>query len=338
MSRSDIQPAIRHLLRHQAGMSLVELMVSIAVGLILLAGITTLIGRQSSAREELEKASREIENGRYATQLLREDIQHAGFYGEYSPVSGVAATTVPADPCNLTAGSTNSGWDTTTTPVTVPAPIYGYAAQASDPTTATTCGLTNYKSNTAILVVRRTGTVPVAAASAVAGTTYLQVPQCLTTTPFALGTSGFTLQQKDCTNLAPLHAYIVRVYYVSTCDVCGSDTIPTLKVVESTNGTKTIIPLVEGIENMEFDYGIDNDGDGAPDAYTATPAATDWPNVMAIRINLLARNNDLTTGYQDNKTYSLGGAGTVGPFNDNYKRHAYSELVRVINPSARREK
>src|SRR5882724_4062244 len=140
MNLTSIQSPIRHLLRHQAGMSLVELMVSLAVGLILLAGITTLIGRQSSAREELEKASREIENGRYATQLLRKDIQHAGYYGEYSPVSGVATTTVPADPCSLAAGSTNSGWATTTTPVTVPAPIYRYAAQASVPTTATTCG------------------------------------------------------------------------------------------------------------------------------------------------------------------------------------------------------
>jgi type IV pilus assembly protein PilW len=52
---------------------------------------------------------------------------------------------------------------------------------------------------------------------------------------------------------------------------------------------------------------------------------------------LLARNNDITAGYQDTKTYNLGGAGTVGPLNDSYKRHAYNELVRVINPSGRRE-
>lgn len=323
-----------YLPRYQAGLSLVELMISLAVGLLLLAGITTLIVRQSGIRDELDKASREIENGRYAMQLLRDDIEHAGFYGDYSPASGVVAVT--SDPCNLNSGSTNSGWSTTPT-VTVPAPIYGYAAQGSDPTSGTTCGLTSYKPNTAVLVVRRTDTATVIPASAVAGTNYLQVSRCNVMTPFVMGTSGFTLQQKDCATPALLRKYIVRVYYVSSCDVCGTDTIPTLKVVELMNGNKNTIPLVEGIENMEFDYGIDNTGDGSPDVYTTSPAVSDWQNVMAVRVNLLARNNGITAGYQDTKTYNLGGAGTVGPFNDSYKRHAYNELVRVINPSGRRE-
>ncbi len=308
-------------------------MISLAIGLILLAGITTLIVQQSSTRDELEKSSRQIENGRYAMQLLHDDIQHAGFYGEYSPSSGITYT-VPTDPCAI---STASGWATTPT---VPVPIFGYAGASTDPTAATTCGLSNYKPNTAILVVRRTATTTVDAAAAVAGTTYLQVSQCSkSATPFVLGTSGFTMQQKDCGSaLAPLRQYIVRIYYISSCDVCGTDNIPTLKVVEVGGGsTPTTLPLVEGIENIQFDYGIDNVApvDGAPDSYTATPASTDWANVMAVRVNLLARNIDPTPGYQDPKTYTVGGV-TVTP-GDNYKRHAFSELVRVINPSGRRE-
>ncbi|ADE12392.1 PilW family protein [Sideroxydans lithotrophicus] len=323
---------------HQGGLSLIELMISLTIGLVLLTGITTLIVQQSSTRSELEKASREIENGRYAVQLLHDDIQLAGFYGEYSPASGVAYT-VPADPCNVNPGSTNSGWDATPK---VPVPVYGYAGAAADPTTATTCGLTNYKPNTAILVVRRTATAAVSVATAAAGTTYLQVSECNTSaTPFVLGTGGFSLQQKDCATPADLRQYLVDVYYISSCDVCGTDTIPTLKMVQSGPAAAPVItPLVEGIENMQFDYGIDNTGDGAPDTYTATPAATDWQNVMAVQVNLLARNNDPTVGYQDTKTYSLSavsGVSSVGPFNDSFKRHAYSELVRAINPSGRRE-
>ena len=322
--------------RRQGGLSLIELMISLTIGLILLTGITTLIVQQSSTRSELEKASREIENGRYAVQLLHDDIQLAGFYGEYSPASGVVYT-VPADPCNVSPGSANSGWDTAPN---VPVPIYGYAGGAVDPTTATTCGLTNYKPNTAILVVRRTATVPVAVATA--GTTYLQVSECNTSvTPFVLGTGGFSLQQKDCATPADLRQYMVDIYYISTCDVCGTDTIPTLKMVQSGAAAAPVItPLVEGIENMQFDYGIDNTGDGSPDTYTTTPAASDWQNVMAVQVNLLARNNDPTTGYTDTKTYSLSmvsGVPAVKPFNDHFKRHAYSELVRAINPSGRRE-
>ena len=46
--------------RHQAGLSLVELMISIVIGLLLLAGISSLIAAQGSARGELEKAARQI--------------------------------------------------------------------------------------------------------------------------------------------------------------------------------------------------------------------------------------------------------------------------------------
>jgi len=321
--------------RRQAGLSLVELMISLTISLFLLAGITTLIVQQSNSRNELEKSSRAIENGRYAMQLLHNDIQHAGFFGEYAPASGVTYT-VPSDPCNLALGSANSGW--TTTP-TVPVPIFGYAAAATDPTAATTCGLTNYQANTSILVLRRASTNAIAAASAVAGSTYLQANRCSTTfgSLFTIGTSGFTLNQKDCATPAPLNRYIVHVYYISNCDICSpSDGIPTLKMLELGDGTNTILPLTEGIENIQYDYGIDSTGDGSPNTYSATPLTADWVNVMAVRVNLLARNIDTTRGYVDSKSYQLGSL-AVTAANDSYKRHAYTELVRAVNPSERRE-
>lgn len=329
--------------RCQGGVSLIELMVSLTIGLILLAGITTLIVQQSNTRGELEKASREIENGRYAMQLLHDDIQLAGFYSEYSPASGVTYT-VPADPCDIAPSAGDSGWSSAPT---VPVPIYGFPGGGTNPASATTCGLTFYKPNTAILVVRRTATAAVtpAVAAAVAGPTYLQVSQCSkSATPFVLGTGGFSLLQKDCLTPANLRSYIVDVYYISTCDLCTppADNIPTLKMVQAgPAATPSMpIPLVEGIDNMQFDYGIDNTGNGAPDSYTATPTAANWQNVMAVQVNLLARNNDITPGYQDPRTYRMSvvsGVAVAGPFTDSVKRHAYSELVRAINPSGRRE-
>ncbi len=318
----------------QTGLSLVELMISLTIGLFLLLGITTLIVQQSSTRGEMEKSSRQIENGRYAMQILRDDIQLAGYYGEYSPASGVAIN-VPDNPCDIaTAAAAKLGWDPAAP--TVPVAIFGYPGGATDPT-PTTC-LAKYQANTAILVIRRTETTAITATAANGVSNYLQVSQCQTeTTPFVLATGDFTLKKKGCTAipLSDLRKYVVRLYYISTCSVCAPwDGIPTLKMVE--NGVAT--PLVEGIENMQFDYGIDDIGppDGSPDRYTATPAATAWPNVMTVRVNLLARNNDPTTGYTDPKTYSLGLAGTVKP-GGAYKRHAYSQLVRVVNPSGRRE-
>ena len=49
--------------------------------------------------------------------------------------------------------------------------------------------------------------------------------------------------------------------------------VPTLKRLEFTGSGWTETPLVEGIEELNIEYGIDNNSDGAPDAYTTDPAA-----------------------------------------------------------------
>ena len=82
--------------------------------------------------------------------------------------------------------------------------------------------------------------------------------------------------------------------------------------------------------------------DGTPDSYVAAPAETaisSWTNVMAVRVYVLARNIDNTPGYSDVKTYALGSGITFTPSGSEtqYRRHAYSSLVRLNNPSGRRE-
>lgn len=324
----------KHTLNQQRGVSLVELMISLTIGMVLLLGITTLIVQQSKTRDELEKSSRQIENGRYAMQILHDTIEHAGYYGYYSPSTAVTATAF--DPC----ASWNLGWGTS--------PIKAATPFGTTTALPLTC-LPNYLAGTDVLVVRRVDTSVTPLSSATAGVTYLQVSQCAqeaSTTPFALASAGFTLHKKDCATLADLNQYYVRIYYVSSCDMVDvsnncTDTTPTLKMVEN-NGTPT--PLAEGIENLQLDYGLDTDFDGYPDGnYIKTPAtAADWANVVTVRVNLLARNTECTTGYTDTKTYNLGLTGaapapaSTGCINGAYKRHVFSELVRAINPSGRR--
>jgi type IV pilus assembly protein PilW len=79
-------------------------------------------------------------------------------------------------------------------------------------------------------------------------------------------------------------------------------------------------------------------GDGSPDTYVAAPSTpSQWANVVAVQVNLLAVNTEQTLGHIDTKQYNLGLAGSVGPFNDRLKRHAYSAVVRVNNVSGQRE-
>src|SRR5512136_1269603 len=70
----------------QTGVSLVELMVAIALGLMILSAIGLLFANNSRVRQETEKTSQQIENGRYAIKQLVDNIRLAGYYGEFSPV------------------------------------------------------------------------------------------------------------------------------------------------------------------------------------------------------------------------------------------------------------
>jgi type IV pilus assembly protein PilW len=345
------------LMKHQSGVSLVELMISLTIGLVLLLGITAIIVQQSGTRDELDKSSRQIENGRYAMHLLNDGIEHAGFYGEYSPASGTAFL-VPADPCSV-ASMNAMGWSTTPQ---VPVPIFGYAGAVTDPTTATTCNLSYYKPQTPILVIRRTSTSSTTKDLATAGwadvTMLFQVSNCSTSTvPFVLATkdtSTFPLLQQDCLTPSVLRPYVVDVYYISTCNNCPSDNIPTLKRagIGGASAPSAPVTMVDGIEDMHLEYGIDNNSDGYPDDYkTATTLVTaDWQNVMAVRVSLLARNNECSNSYTGTKTFTLGennptvyAPGTYNPTDvtacratRGYKRHVFTKLVRATNPSGRR--
>src|SRR5688500_15810047 len=94
--------------RRQAGLSLIELMVSITLGLMILSGVLVVFVNTSAARNEVERTSRQIENGRYASELLSEDLRLAGFYGELNPASIAAPGALPAAPCSITPADWSS--------------------------------------------------------------------------------------------------------------------------------------------------------------------------------------------------------------------------------------
>jgi type IV pilus assembly protein PilW len=337
--------------RRQAGLSLIELMISITIGLLLLTGMLTLIVGQSRARAEIDKSGRQIENGRYALTILQDDIQHAGYYGQYSGVT-TPLSALP-DPCATDAATLDAA---------LAMPLQGYDAPASVPAPLSAClPDANHVAGTDILVVRRVAAddAPIAVASAAAGQVYVQTTPdakitALGADPNPSTPTVYTLKQKDGATSADLRAYVEHIYYVSPCNVyeagattCSSAAdqgrpIPTLKRLElvSSGGatTFTTMPLVDGIQNLQFDYGVAASNSATPSStYIAAPAVADWPNVMAVQVTLLARTTESSAGYVDAKTYNLGVAGSVGPFSDAYKRHVYTALVRAINPSSRRE-
>jgi len=336
----------------ERGLTLIELMVAMTISLVLLLGVASLTASHSLSSRELEQTSRQIETGRYAVQAIGDDLTMAGFYGTFTP-KGAAISTL--DPCAVAVGSL--GFDNTTVPITVPAAAYGYA-----PGTAKPSCLTNVQPNTSVIVVRRVTSTPTAVGAAVAGETYLQASGCGTDPKIFVidtNTASFTLHLKDCTTVAPLRKYMVRIYYIASCSVCSgpkADTLPTLKVAELGGGAIAITSLAEGVQDLEPDYGVDIDNNGSADCYVADPGVDNsatcagwagapnwsaplqnWANVVTVRLHVLARNTDQSADWNDTRIYQMGLAGSAGPFNDKYKRHAYSEVVRFANVAGMRE-
>ena len=84
-----------------AGFSIIEMMISIVLGLVILAALTTFFVSTSVNRTEMERSTRQIENGRYAIDSLREDIVLAGFYADLQPLAIPTWTTNPVCPVNI---------------------------------------------------------------------------------------------------------------------------------------------------------------------------------------------------------------------------------------------
>lgn len=338
---------------------MVEMMVALTLGMIVVAALAIVFNNASQSRKETERSGRQIENGHYAMRVVADDLMHAGYFAEFKPDALDTPATKP-DPCATDVASLKAA---------LPLYVQGY----DDPTGAfaPTC-ISDVRTGTDIVVVRRTSTCVRGTADcdgAVAGTPYFQASLCGSATElasinssdwFALDTIEANLNrtQRNCTTAADVHRYLTRIYYVANNDLPG-DRIPTLKRAElgvNASGVTVfkIVPMVEGVENLQLEYGLDTDNDGSPDVFTANPDAyscagsacvANWRNVTAARINLLVRNTEPTPGYADTKVYTLGhkadGTDNVYPangggFGDSYKRHVYQAEVRLNNPAGRR--
>jgi type IV pilus assembly protein PilW len=350
-----------HSASRQQGATIIELMIGIAIGLIIVAGMALLFSNTSISRSELEKSSRMIENGRYAIELLEDDIKHAGFYDLLGIPAGYSLNRV--DACTT---SGNFGFVAGTSVAT---PLFGYdnswAANCTTPNGSTE---RKYRTGTDVLVVRRVASgAPVAPAASSTSSLYLQVSACskdsTTISPLVLAngqSSSFTLRDKNCGNGAPptrpVRQFISRVYFVADCNDCtgATDQIPTLKMLELQGNSLVAVPLVEGVEDMQLEYRLDTNGDGIADAFNvkasgiiddcagASPAGYCWANVMAVDIYLLARNTELTVGHLDDRTYALGSqtsdVKSISGDDRKFKRHAYTVTAQATNISIQREK
>jgi len=373
----------------RSGFSLVELMIAITLGLLIMTGLTSIFVKNSQARSEIERANRQIESGRYAMALLSDDLRMAGYLAAFNPYESIISPSPPAPPLSPDTAVTPTVPAITdmasvdpcfTNPSDLNNTFFFHVQGYDKPTTPPSC-VSDARAGSDILVIRRVSTcvagptLETGCDAVASGTPYFQSSNCYQATELAANSGGalsmtdyrfhFRLQTDtslldrhaiNCTTIADYRRYLTHIYFVANNNV-GSDGIPTLKRAELGASGFTIVPLVEGIETMQFEYGIDLSApsdptprtvySADPNLYNSCTGATCvmyWLHTYSVKVNVLARNIEKSTGYTDNKTYTLGlkadGSPNVfpatGTYGDAYKRHAYTATVRLDNPSGRR--
>ncbi|HEX2539948.1 MAG TPA: PilW family protein [Caldimonas sp.] len=322
---------------HQRGFSLVELMVGLTLGLIMTSALLVIFANASTSGQNLRRSSVQLDNGRYAAELLRDDIRLAGFYGE---IGTAAAVSADPDPCSTAPVAFTS------VPPTVPPAVRGYTGGQ-----LLGC-LAHRQPDTAAIVIRRLDIDAVLPGTLAAGSQYyVQYSFCESDTlaPSLLYDripANFNLKDRTCAAPNRVRAFVSRIYFIASCNRCagGGDGMPTLKRLELLNGQLVETALVEGIEHMRFEYGFDLDGNGTPDSYLTQPAllgpAADWANVMAVKLHFVSRSLEKAAGSEtlaSAQSFDFGGAGVHNVARDGYVRRAHGNTIRLVNPSGTRE-
>lgn len=349
---------------NQQGMTLIELLVAIAIGAILLAGLASIFFNSSRSQRELSRSGELIENGRYAVNILENELRHVGYYGQFYDI-GDSTGTLP-DPCTTTLSDIEDN---------MVQPLSGYTAPDASTradVSGTSCddlGLLvddNLVPGTDVLVVMRAST-ETSNTSTINGEVYLEANALEINMFIGNGSAPTSTLEKyptkpTATDDAEIRPFIVHTYFVAPCVIGNNadgtcdgseDYMPTLKRLELSSKADdavpdiVITPLVEGIEKFLVEYGIDDNpatvddvtgepGDGIPDLYVAEPTTAQWPNVITARVHILARTTEASDDHTDDKQYELAGL-TYGPYNDAFKRHVFVTEVRPVNIAGRRE-
>jgi len=102
---------------------------------------------------------------------------------------------------------------------------------------------------------------------------------------------------KDCQgNAVPVGVNVQNTFRVNTTvgDVKGATagTVGQLECVVTNGGTVTTLPLIDGVENLQIQYGIDTDNDQTANSYVNYDSVTNPDDVVSVRVYLLLLSND----------------------------------------------
>jgi type IV pilus assembly protein PilW len=329
-----------HPLKQAGGFTLIELMIGMTIGLVVLLGLTVFFSYNTRNQNDLERSIVRLENSRFALDSLTEDLMHAGYYARHVPGNTATYNSIVLCPTN-TAGL---GWNSTATQM----PPAVSAVNALPSNTAQSC-LTGLRVGTSIITVTHAETGDsIQPANTVASNLYIQTTGCTSDTDKVIINNGpasnFTLKNMACNAVNNVHRLSQRTYFISNCNNCtNNDGIPSLKRLERIGNAYDVDTVAEGVEQLQFEFGVDTNNDGQADenhniAGITGVAPIEWRNVVSVRIHMLTRSSLPDPGYVEERTYLMGTV-TLTPADlpAGFKRTLLTTTVPLSNIAGRRE-
>ncbi len=322
----------------QQGLTLVELMIAMTLGIILTYGITEIYINSKQTYRTQDGLSRMQESARFALDFISRDIRSTGFVGcgNLSDVTANVVTTTPAlgiyDLSNVLLGYQNTG--TQNWSPTLPAAVTN-AVDDTDVITTTGAGRC-----TTVL----TGDMADSSANVTIATTnacgfqqndVVLISNCSTADVFRItndpGSSGTLVHgglatAYTTTTATEVMSYTSNSYYIRNDATSG---LPSLYVLDNSQATggNNPIALIEGVENMQLQYGVDTNNDGVPEQYSDANSVADWTQVVAVRITLLMR----TIENVDGPAYTFNVGGTNKQYAAGPLRKEFVTTVQIRN-------
>lgn len=355
----------KRICRHRMlGLTLVELMIAITIGLIIVAALVRLFATSRGTYHLEENLARVQESGRFAMEFLAQDIRMAGYAGCSANLSGSSVTNLvsPASSATTfnpdgiagykyacTSGCTGAltEWDPDLPATYFPggsvSPLMStdvVIIQRADTVSTHLAG--NVSQTNANIQVNSTASV----VSNISANDILMLSDCKNADIFKItnvssGSGKITMAHSSTGNTSNFlgHTYgtdaeimklITRVYFIGRRGNVASNPPSLFRRELGNNGALLTLELVDGIELMRFSYGEDTDNDRVVNIYRDPSAVSNWRKVLSAKVGILAKTTVNVDQDPDTRTYELG-AGTVGPFNDKVRRRAFNSTIQLRN-------
>ncbi len=338
----------------QSGFTLIEVLVAMALGVFLSAGVIQIFIANKQTYNMQEALSRVQENARFSTDFLGYEIRHAGFLGCLSKgvdfhtdidVSKYSDSEV-VEAFSFTGSDGLQGYDGITS-LSSGDDLYDLGIRVG-----TAAG--NLLSGTDALVLRGVKAcsggevVVVGSAASTAQVKIVNATTCdikqndpvvisdcqnadlfgVSNNPQSGGGSADTLAHGSNRNLTPklsktygpdaaIYKYRMAALYIGQ----GAFGQPSLYRLRLAGSSLVREELVEGVEDMQILYGEDTDGDGLANYYRSASGTniTDMGEVVSIRVSLLLQTlNDRVASKP--VAYSYNGATSVMPADRRIRR------------------